>query len=226
MILPIEKGDIKITSKYGERSLYGTLGFHSGLDIVGVSSDNVVSVTNGTVLWSQMVTDKNNPTWEWGNYVAVMGDDGCTLYYCHLDIRKVTKGDKVKAGDIIGVMGNTGYSFGKHLHFEVRPKNISAVNSADYLHLPNTVTEIAEKEYYADEICAVCGFTSGTRAYMNGYAWSADLWRKLAVSMRKQNGKCDRDEVITRCGFLPHTVKYIDDYKFASDFWRKIGERM
>jgi hypothetical protein len=48
MILPIEKGNIKITSKYGERSLYGTVGFHSGLDIVGTSSDNIVSVTNGT----------------------------------------------------------------------------------------------------------------------------------------------------------------------------------
>ena len=132
MILPIAKGYIHITSKYGERNLYGTVGFQSGHDIVGTSSDNVVSVANGTVLWSQMVTDKNNLTWQWGNYVAVMGEDGCTIYYCHLAKRCVNQGDRVKAGDVIGVLGNTGYSFGKHLHFEVRPKNIKAINAAEY----------------------------------------------------------------------------------------------
>lgn len=226
MILPIEKGNIKITSKYGERILYGVPGFHSGLDIVGASSDNVVSVTNGTVLWSQMVTDRNNPSWEWGNYVAVMGEDGCTIYYCHLAKRCVKQGDRVKAGDLIGVMGNTGYSFGKHLHFEVRPKNVKAINAADYLWLPNAITEIGEKQYYADEVCKICGFTDGTRAYINGYAWSGDLWRKLAIALRRLDGKCGRDAIIKRCGFLPHTVKYIDEYKFASEFWRKLGERM
>jgi hypothetical protein len=172
-----------------------------------------------------MVTDKNNLTWQWGNYVAVMGEDGCTIYYCHLDKRCVKQGDRVKAGDVIGVMGNTGYSFGKHLHFEVRPKNVKAINAADYLWLPNAITEIGEKQYYADEVCKICGFTNGTRAYMNGYAWSGDLWRKLAIALRRLEGKCGRDTIIKRCGFLPHTVKYIDEYKFADDFWRKIGER-
>ena len=94
--------------------------FHPGLDIVGKHSDEVVSVCDGYVLWSQMVTDKSNPTWQWGNYVAVTGIDGNTIYYCHLAERKVAAGQKVKAGDVIGIMGNTGYSKGKHLHFEVR----------------------------------------------------------------------------------------------------------
>ena len=120
MILPIKCGNIKITSKYGYRVLNGASGFHSGLDIVGSKSSEIVSVSNGVVLWSQMVTDKSNPTWEWGNYVAVSGDDGNTIYYCHLAERKVSAGQRVKAGDVIGIMGNTGYSFGKHLHFEVR----------------------------------------------------------------------------------------------------------
>lgn len=226
MILPFEKGNIRITSPYGNRNLYGIMSFHSGLDLVGVSSDKVVSVTNGTVLWSQMVTDRNNPTWEWGNYVAVMGEDGSTIYYCHLAERKVKQGQKVKAGDVIGIMGNTGYSFGKHLHFEVRLKNVSATNAADYLRLPNTAVEVSEKEYYADEVCKACGFTNGTREYMNKYAWAGDLWRKLALAMRRGEGKCGKETVIRRCGFLSHTVKYIDEYKFASEFWRKIGERL
>lgn len=226
MILPFEKGNIKITSKYGYRTLQGVTGFHSGLDIVGVSTDNVVSVCDGVVLWSQIVTDKSNPTWEWGNYVAVTGEDGNTIYYCHLASRKVKAGQRVKAGDVIGVMGNTGYSFGKHLHFEVRPRNTTATDAAAYLNLPNAICEISEKEYYADEICKACGFTNETRAYLNAYAWSADLWRKLAISIRRKDGKTSRAGVIERCGFLPHTVKYLDNYKFSIDLWRKLGERM
>jgi murein DD-endopeptidase MepM/ murein hydrolase activator NlpD len=75
MILPFSKGDIQITSKHGYRTIFGSAGFHPGLDIVGKDTDEVVSVSNGRVLWSQMVSDKNNPTSEWGNYVAVTGDD-------------------------------------------------------------------------------------------------------------------------------------------------------
>ncbi|MBQ7821184.1 MAG: M23 family metallopeptidase [Clostridia bacterium] len=226
MILPFSKGDVKITSKYGYRTLKGVTGFHGGLDLVGSKTDEVVSVTNGVVLWSQIVTDKNNPTWQWGNYVAVSGDDGNTVYYCHLSERKVKAGQRVTAGDVIGIMGNTGYSFGKHLHFEVRPGNGSAADAAAYLHLPNAVCEISEREYYADEVIKACGFTEGTRAYINAYAWASDLWRKLAFAIRARKGKADRDGVIARCGFLPHTVKYLDAYAWASDLWRKLGERM
>ena len=226
MILPFAKGNIKITSKYGYRVLNGNSEFHPGLDIVGKGTNEVVSVSNGKVLWSQMVTDKNNPTWQWGNYVAVSGDDGATIYYCHLKERFVKAGDRVRAGDVIGIMGSTGYSTGPHLHFEVRPGNAASTDAAKYLSLPNAICEISEKEYYADELCRSCGFTEGTRAYINAYTWSSDLWRKLAVAMRRKDGKTDKSGIIKRCGFLPHTIKYIDNYKFASDLWRKLGERM
>ncbi|MBE6606877.1 MAG: M23 family metallopeptidase [Ruminococcaceae bacterium] len=226
MIMPFSKGNIKITSPYGNRTLYGTVCFHGGLDLVGTKTDEVVSVSNGTVLWSQMVTDKSNNTWQWGNYIAVMGDDGNTVYYCHLNKRLVSAGQRVSAGDVIGIMGNTGYSFGKHLHFEVRPGNLKATNAAAYLNLPNAACEISEREYYADEVVKACGFTDSTRAYINKYAWSADLWRKIAFAMRAKEGKCGREGVIKRLGLLPHTVKYIDAYPFASELWRKLGENM
>ena len=226
MILPIKQGNISITSKYGYRILNGKSEFHPGLDIVGKRSDEVVSVSDGYVLWSQMVTDKSNPTWEWGNYVAVTGVDGNTIYYCHLAERKVSVGQRVKAGDVIGIMGNTGYSLGKHLHFEVRPRNMNAGDASLYLKLPNAICEISEKEYYSDDVCNICGFTKETRAYLNGYVWSADLWRKLSVALRRNDGQTNREGIIKRCGFLPHTVKYLDEYKFAEDLWRKLGERM
>ena len=226
MILPFSKGDVQITSRYGNRTLFGSTAPHYGLDIVGKATGEVVSVSNGRVLWSQIVTDKKNPTWEWGNYVAVTGDDGNTIYYCHLKERKVTAGQRVKAGDVIGIMGSTGLSTGAHLHFEVRPNNIKATDAAAYLNLPNAICGISEKEYYADEVCKACGFTEGTRAYINAYAWASDLWRKLAFAMRRKDGRTKRTGIIQRCGFLPHTVKYLDDYKFAPDLWRKLGEQM
>ena len=226
MILPIKQGNIQITSKYGYRLLFGKSEFHSGLDIVGKHSDEVVSVCDGYVLWSQIVTDKSSPTWQWGNYVAVTGVDGNTVYYCHLAERRVKVGDRVKAGDVIGIMGSTGYSTGKHLHFEVRPRNMNASDAAAYLKLPNAICEISEKEYYSDEVVNACGFTPETRAYINKYAWAPDLWRKLAIAMRRKDGKTDRDGVIKRCRFLPHTISYLDGYKFANDLWRKLGELM
>lgn len=224
MILPIKKGNIQITSPYGYRLLNGYTNYHSGLDIIGNSSDEVVSVSDGTVLWSQMVTDKNNRTWEWGNYVAVNGNDGNTVYYCHLAARKVSAGQRVKAGDVIGIMGNTGYSFGKHLHFEVRSRNVNTIDPAAYLKLPNAETVISEKEYYSDDVCKICGFTDGTRTYINKYMWAADLWRKLSVFLRRGTGG-DKRAIIKACGFLPHTVEYIDKYKFADEFWRKAGTK-
>lgn len=224
-LLPFSKGNIKITSKYGYRTLMGSTGFHSGLDIIGRATDEVVSVSNGRVLWSQMITDRANPTWEWGNYVAVTGDDGVTIYYCHLKERRVKAGDRVKAGEVIGIMGSTGYSTGPHLHFEVRPSNATASDAAAYLNIPNATVEISELEHYSDEVIKACGFTQETRRYISAYTWAGDLWRKLALAIKRGEGRCTKDVLIKRMGLLPHTVKYIDAYKFADEFWRKVCER-
>ncbi len=69
---------------------------------------------------SQIVTDRQNRTWEWGNYVCVKTDNGQYHYYCHLKSRAVSKGQRVNVGDRIGIMGATGKVTGAHLHFEVR----------------------------------------------------------------------------------------------------------
>lgn len=57
-----------------------------------------------------------------GNYIAIFHDDGSFAYYVHLKKNGaiVKVGDKVKAGQIIGYSGNTGYSSGPHLHFDIR----------------------------------------------------------------------------------------------------------
>ena len=80
------------------------------------------ALRGGTVIQSRIVTDKTNLTWEWGNYVTVRTASGEQDIYAHLASRAVKVGDVVKAGDALGVMGNTGNAAGgyKHTHYERR----------------------------------------------------------------------------------------------------------
>lgn len=158
---PFESGEYRLTSPYGQRMLNGSWQNHNGVDLVGVGSSAVCSVCDGTVLSSQIITDKTNRTWEWGNYVSVQASDGTVIYYCHLASRAVKKGDRVKKGQRLGIMGNTGYSFGAHTHFEVR-RNNKAINAAEYLGIPNKVGMYSIKkmtaEEYVDKIIAKVGY--------------------------------------------------------------------
>lgn len=111
---------------------------HNGLDIVGDDSHDVLCPVSGTVKSSTIITDKSNSTWEWGNYVRVDDAQGNRLFFCHLDSRAVSVGQKVNPGDRLGVMGNTGYSFGAHTHFEVRKSDgKTTLDPAAYLGVPN-----------------------------------------------------------------------------------------
>lgn len=111
---------------------------HSGLDIVGDDSRDIRCPVDGVVKSSAIITDRSNLTWEWGNYVRVDDADGNRLYFCHMESRAVKAGQNVRAGDRLGVMGNTGYSFGAHTHFEVRKAdNRTRLDPAEYLGIPN-----------------------------------------------------------------------------------------
>lgn len=191
VLSPFESGKYRLTSPYGQRVLNGVSQWHNGIDLVGVGSTAVCSVCDGTVLSSQIITDKSNRTWEWGNYVSVQASDGTVIYYCHLASRAVKKGDKVKKGQRIGIMGNTGYSFGAHTHFEVR-RNNKAINAAEYLGIPNKAgTYTAEKltaEDYIDKIIAKVGYDkpAAVKAALMGIKHScpAELFRKIYEKMK------------------------------------------
>lgn len=129
--------EYRVTSPFGMRWLNGVQNYHAGIDLV-CDDKTIVSTDNGIVLVSQIVTDKNDRTWEWGNYVCIQTAEGKHVYYCHMESRAVKYGDKVKVGTPIGIMGNTGYSFGAHLHYEVRQNNIP-INPANYLGIKNEI---------------------------------------------------------------------------------------
>lgn len=152
-------GKFKVTSPFGWRTLNGERNNHKGIDVVGIDDKNIRAVVAGTVGRSTMLDKATDTTltWQWGNYVRVDGDDGNLYYYCHMSKRIAKVGQRVEIGDILGVEGNTGYSFGSHCHFEVRKGGIS-VNPAPFIGVPNTVGEYTAPAKKADKY-TVNGFT-------------------------------------------------------------------
>lgn len=176
----IYSGKFSVTSPFGWRLLNGQGNNHKGIDVVGVDDNHVCAVRSGVVGSSQIITDKSNKTWEWGNYVRIDGDDGMHYYYCHLDKRLVSVGQRVRKGDHIGIEGNTGYSFGSHCHFEVRNLSGWSVDPAPYLGIPNAVGQYGED--WRAKVQERFGFADSTMAFLDTHPFPADLYRKLGMS--------------------------------------------
>lgn len=135
MNLPYKSGKVTLTSHFGWRTLNGQRDYHKGVDLSGTDK-TLVAPCDGVIGSSTIITDKSNLTWQWGNYIRIDTADGLKIFMCHMAARKVKVGQKVKAGDAVGIEGDTGYSFGSHCHFEVR-KNGESVDPTPYLGIPN-----------------------------------------------------------------------------------------
>ena len=140
MEMPFKTG-FQVVSPFGYRTdpITGQAGsWHGGVDLVG-NDRSVRAVADGYVLRSRKVEDTGtgDRTWEWGNYVSIMGDDGRICFYCHLESRNVESYDRVTAGTVIGIEGSTGRSTGIHLHFEVRDPAGKQLDPCAYLKIPN-----------------------------------------------------------------------------------------
>ncbi|HBK28999.1 MAG TPA: peptidase M23 [Parabacteroides sp.] len=114
-IQPISNKDLKQTaSGYGMRidPIYRTPRFHSGMDFSAKTGTDVYATGNGKVTmagWKQ----------GYGNCIVINHGYGFQTLYGHLSKYKVRVGQKVKRGEVIGEVGNTGKSTGSHLHYEV-----------------------------------------------------------------------------------------------------------
>lgn len=104
-----------ITSPFGYRThpIFGTVIYHSGIDIGVVSGTAVPAADSGTVIYSGWAGG-------YGYFVMIDHGDGIVSCYGHNEELLVQEGDKVSKGDVISLSGSTGYSTGPHLHFEVR----------------------------------------------------------------------------------------------------------
>ena len=109
-----------ITSTVGGRASPGGIGStnHKGTDIgrVGYTS-SIYAAKSGTVIVSQYSSS-------YGNYVVISHGSGNTTLYAHMSTRKVSEGQYVNQGDVIGITGSTGHSTGPHLHFEITENGV------------------------------------------------------------------------------------------------------
>ena len=94
---------------------------HKGVDICNVSySSKIYATKSGKVLIASMpYSDPDGGSSGYGNYVVIDHGGGMSTLYAHMSIVKVSVGQYVTQGDVIGVTGNTGASTGPHLHYEV-----------------------------------------------------------------------------------------------------------
>jgi len=115
-----------IVSAYGYR-VYPWRGFHTGLDISGSYGSPIRVTADGVV---------KSVGWRtgYGKTVEVDHGFGKSTLYAHLSKYAVTRGQKVKKGELICYVGNTGYTTGPHLHYEVRTAG-RAINPYRYLNL-------------------------------------------------------------------------------------------
>lgn len=120
----------RITSHFGKRDdpFNSRLTSHNGLDIGGRIGDPVYAAANGKV------TDTGYSSAR-GNFVTVSHPSGLQTIYMHMKQNIGAKGDRVKQGDTIGLLGSTGRSTGPHLHIEVIKDGV-AVDPLIYLTIP------------------------------------------------------------------------------------------
>lgn len=112
---------------------------HKGLDLVGLDSKEIHATCNGKVEIARWENSKNKKQ-GFGQYVMIHEDNSNRCFiYAHLSKILVNKGNHVKNGDIIGIEGDTGYSFGSHCHYEIRLDNISgnSIDVAEVSKIPN-----------------------------------------------------------------------------------------
>ena len=102
----------QVTSGYGYRKTFRRM--HKGLDVKVYTGDTIVAAFDGKVRVVQY--DRNG----YGKYVVIRHNNGLETIYGHLSKQLVETDQVVKAGEPIGLGGNTGRSFGSHLHFETR----------------------------------------------------------------------------------------------------------
>ena len=120
--------DYKIAAGFGERlhPVMKVKKLHKGIDYKAPIGTPVYATADGIILKAE------SKETGYGNRIVIKHDQQFESHYAHLSEIQVTKGQKIKKGDLIGLVGNSGTSSAPHLHYEVR-KDGKALNPEDYL---------------------------------------------------------------------------------------------
>ena len=137
-IQPVSNKDMtRVASGYGWRihPIYKTEKLHTGMDFTAPVGTEIYATGNGTVV--KVEKDGRG----YGNNVIINHGYGYQTLYGHMSKFSVRPGQKVKRGDLIGSVGNTGTSTGPHLHYEVH-KNGNPVNPVNFYY-----NDLSPEEY-------------------------------------------------------------------------------
>jgi len=135
---PVEQKFQTISTYFGYDGWRG--GMHYGLDICGggIADTNIYATQPGRVIKVSNTCTHNYPKTGrhscgggYGNYIIIDHGGEISSLYAHCASINVYEGQIVDKGDVIGIVGTTGWSTGHHLHFEIR-KNGKATNPFDY----------------------------------------------------------------------------------------------
>jgi hypothetical protein len=137
-IQPVNNKDLKrMASGFGYRTdpIYKTTKFHAGMDFAATVGTEIYATGDGIVVRAD--ADASG----YGNHVRINHGYGYLTLYGHMSKISVRPGQRVKRGDVIGLVGNTGKSVGPHLHYEVH-KNNEAINPVNFYY-----NDLSPEEY-------------------------------------------------------------------------------
>lgn len=136
---PLRGEDVVLTSAFGTRRSPYTraMEFHSGIDLAAPAGTRIFAPVAGVVVWAGAVeADRRNDWWRLGLTVVIASGDTFRTIFGHCQEILVRPGARVAAGDPIATVGDTGWSTGPHLHYEIRRRmggGWTAVDPRDYL---------------------------------------------------------------------------------------------
>lgn len=130
IIHPVKK--YTVTSNYGSRvhPVKGIVKMHNGIDLISKADHYpIYSANDGKVIFAGKESG-------YGNYVVIDHGNGISTLYAHLSKITVKKGAKINAGQVVGIMGDSGTATAMHLHYEVRINN-KPINPASIVKFNN-----------------------------------------------------------------------------------------
>jgi len=150
-IQPIsDKYKRRISSYYGYRihPIYKRRVFHDGLDFSAPTGTEIYAAGDG------VVESASKSSYGYGNKIVIDHGYGYKTVYAHMNAFKVRKGQKVKRGQVIGTVGNSGLSTAPHLHYEVH-RNNKKVNPIYYFF-----NDLSPEDY--EEIISAANTAAGS----------------------------------------------------------------
>ena len=135
--------------EYYQKASNGALKAHEGIDLVPTGGNiKIYSPVKGFVWY-----DQDQPRGAYGNMIVIAEPyRKLNLYFCHMRENFLSPGDWVNPGDVIGVMGNTGNSFGAHLHLMINRWEKAPGSRLDY---DNGYRGMVDPAPYLEEWCNV-----------------------------------------------------------------------